>query len=539
MPLLTGKDRNQIFLFCLDQEIAADAEVRLIDAFIDWLPLHEFKFIVKGKAKDGRPAYATSDLLKLYIYGYLNRCRHSRQLQKLCEVNIEVQWLLKGLRPCHMTVNSFRKDNTRPLIKVFRKFNQFLRSEDLFDEDTVAVDGSKFRAQNSKKNNYNEKKIKDHLKHIDKQTEEYLKLLDENDADENGDHSEENRLDIAQKLEHLTTRRKKYEDLEQKIEQAHEEGITQVSTTDPDARALPKKMNTVEVSYNVVTTAEAKNKLITNFELTNQHDTYALARAARKAKKVLGKTSKEFINVLADKGFDTGAELKNCIENNIHTFVAPKKRANALKDKAFNKDQFVFDHEQDWYVCPKGEHLKSNGKWYRKNNGKLRKAYHVRHYKLPFATCSACDHRMACAGPANLLNSKGRYIERNEYEDYIEENIERVKINKDLYGKRQEIIEHPFGTIKRQWGYDHTLLKTIPKVSGEFAIIFTVYNLRRAITILGVKKLLERFTELLSFIKTLIWIRLKSIDEIIIPEHIIPQKNKAGNKVHHILWYAA
>ncbi len=500
MPLITGNNRQQVTLFCLDQEIPQDAEVRLIDAFVDWLPLDTFKFFTKGKAKDGRPAYAVSDLLKLYIYGYLNRTRSSRQLNKLCKINMEVQWLLNGLRPCHMTINTFRKNNSLALVKVFRRFNQFLRAEGLFDENTVAVDGSKFRAQNSKKKNYNEKKVKDHLKYIDKQSREYLDLLDENDAGENGDYCEDNRLQIAQKLEQLTRRRKKYEDLEQKIQDAHQQGITQISTTDPDARALPKKMNIVEVSYNVIATAEAKNKLITNFEITNTHDTYALSTAARKAKRALGKSSKESINVLADKGFDTGVELRTCIENNIRTFVAPKKRANTLKDKAFNKDQFIYDHLQDHYTCPMGEHLKSNGRSYKKNNGKLRRAYQVKHYKLTFAICSACQHRMQCAGPANLLNSKGRYIERNEYEDYIEENIERVKLNKELYQKRQQIIEHPFGTIKRQWGYEHTLLKTIPKVRGEFALIFTAYNLRRAISILGVNKLMEKIGPLLSLI---------------------------------------
>ena len=186
MPLITGKDRNQITMYCLDQEIEEAAEVRLIDVFVDCLKIEEnnYKFKIKGKNKEGRPAFSNSDLLKLYLYGYLNRTRSSRQLNKLCRVNIEVQWLLKGLVPCHMTINSFRKDNEQGFKKVFRKFNQFLRGADLFDEDTVAVDGSKFRAQNSKKNNYNEKKIKDHLKYIDKQTEAYLKMLDENDEEE-------------------------------------------------------------------------------------------------------------------------------------------------------------------------------------------------------------------------------------------------------------------------------------------------------------------------------------------------------------------
>jgi transposase len=489
-------------MICLEQEIGKNAEVRLIDAFIDWLPLQEMRFINKGKSKEGRPAYQTSDLLKLYIYGYLNRVRSSRQLEKHCSINIEIQWLLKGLQPCHQTINTFRKNNARPLLKVFRKFNRFLRVEGAFDEDTVAIDGSKFRAQNSKKNNFNEKKINDHLNHIDKQTKAYLKELEENDCSEISDSTEENRLLIAQKLEHLNQRRNKYQALEKDLKVAHEKGITQISTTDPDARALPKKMNIVEVAYNVVTSVEAKNKLITNFEVTNKHDTYALSLAARKAKKALGKTGNESIKVLADKGFDTGAELKSCIQNNIETYVAPKKRVNALKGKRFNKSKFEYDHEQDLYTCPKGEILRSNGKSYRKNNGKLRKSYRVKHYKTAFSVCNNCEHRLACAGLSNLNNSKGRYIERNEYEDYIEENIERVRLNKPLYRQRQAVVEHPFGTIKRQWGFDYTLLKTMPKVRGEFALIFTAYNLRRAISIFGVELLLEKLKGSLFYVKS-------------------------------------
>jgi len=248
--------------------------------------------------------------------------------------------------------------------------------------------------------------------------------------------------------------------------------------------------------------------------VTNQHDTHALSTAARKAKRALGKGAKESINVLADKGFDTGVELKKCIENNIKTFVAPKKRVHALKDKRFNKAQFTYDHERDNYVCPTGEVLSTNGKSYRKNNGQLRKAYHVKHYKTTFSICNRCPHRLVCAGEANLKNSKGRYIERNEYEDYVEENIERVRLHKDLYRKRQQIVEHPYGTIKRQWGFDYTLLKTIPKVRGEFALIFTAYNLRRAITILGVEELMKRLRKSFGFSKhgfTTIFKRVQAI----------------------------
>lgn len=490
---LKGNDRNQFQLICLENMVPQESPARVVDAFVDFLEIKKLGFKTKGEIKNGRPAFTASDLLKLYFYGYLNRVRSSRRLEREAQTNIEAMWLLKGLRPCYKTIADFRKDNPKAFRSAFRSFNVFLRDEGQFSEGTVATDGSKFRAQNSKKNNFNEKKINDHLNYIEKQTERYLQELDELDKEED---TEEVRLEqavaISEKLDHLAKRKEKYDGLKEGINEAHEKGITQISTSDPDARALPKKMNIVEVGYNAVITCEAGNSLITNFETLNVHDTYALGNAALGARKALGKEVDEPLNILADKGFDTGAELKVCAENNVLTYVSPKSRVSPKKGTRFNKDAFFYDHEKDAYICPEKKELTSNGKWYNKNNGKLRRAYKVKHYKLPFAVCNACPHRLECAGKSNLGNSKGRYIERAEHQDHIDGNIERVKLNKGLYRKRQEIVEHPFGTIKRQWGYDHVLMKGLKKVDGEFSIIFTAYNLRRAISIFGAKALINK-----------------------------------------------
>lgn len=502
MPIKIGTSRFQTSFFCLDTAVAQDSEVRLIDAFVEACDLTSLLFVAKGKSKEGRPAFSNKVLLKLYLYGYLNRTRSSRSLEKLARTNMEVLWLLDNLQPCYVTINSFRSINKRGLVKLFRAFNRFLKGEGLFDEELVATDGTKIRAQNSKKNNYNEKKVKNHLDYIDKQVERYLEELDLNDSQQIGDDTEERRLDIAEKLEQLKTRKDKYLGLKNQIEQAHNEGETQISTTDKDARALPKKMNIVEVGYNIVATAEAKNKFITNIEVLNKADTYALSVAAVKAKAVLGKGKNEKIKILADKGFDTGLELKKCSENNIETYVSPKKRMFAGKDIQFGKARFLYNHEEDYYLCPQNEKLKSNGRTYNKNAGKLRKAYKIKRYKLPFSVCNACPFKEKCAGTANLKKSKGRNIERNEHEDYVEQNIERVSLNKPLYRKRQELIEHPFGTVKRQWGYDYTLLKGKAKVRGEYSLIFTVYNLRRAISIFGVKVLINRLKSARLLLKT-------------------------------------
>jgi hypothetical protein len=241
-----------------------------------------------------------------------------------------------------------------------------------------------------------------------------------------------------------------------------------------------------------VTTVEAQNKFITNFETTNKHDTYALSTAGRKARIALGLEREEKLTQIADKGFDTGYELKQCTQHNIDTLVAPKKRVSPSKNPAYNKSKFIYDKAADNYTCPASKILQTNGNYYKRKKGVVRrKSYSVKRYTISFHTCNACPYKMECAGESSISKSKGRYLERSEYQDYVDKNIERVKNNKELYKTRQSIVEHPYGTIKRQWGYDYTLLKGKEKVAGEFAIIFTIYNMRRAISILGVNELIN------------------------------------------------
>jgi len=506
--LKKGINRNQLQMLSLESLVAQDSVVRVIDAFVDALPLEQLGFIIKGKIKNGAPAYPAKDLLKLYYYGYLNKVRSSRKLEREAITNLEAMWLIKGLRPGYKTIADFRKDNKKGFKNVFRSFNQFLLRNDLFDAKLIAVDGSKFRAQNSKKNNYNEKKVEQHLEYIEKQTQQYLERMDELDEIEEETESQlEQRIDIAQKLDHLNIRQQKYEDLEQQVKDARLNEQTQISTVDPDARALPKKMNIVEVGYNLVTATEAKNKFITNFKVFNQNDAYTLSDVAKDAKAVLNNNSEEdnSITVLADKGFDTGHELKICAENNIQTIVAPKKRQTRKKNPKFAKDAFEYDVQQDTYICPQGEHLTTNGNDYQKKAyGQHRASYKFKRYKCSYKICKQCPFKDDCVGKPNLKQRRGRVIERSEYDEYIEDNIQRYLVNKELYRQRQAIVEHPFGTIKRQWGYDHTLLKTTEKVTSEFSIILTCYNLRRAISILGVNVLVENIKTYILFVITLL-----------------------------------
>ncbi len=487
MPIVSSGSREQLQLIHWEQFIASDNPVRVIDAFVDLLDLEQFGFIVKGKSREGRPAFSSGTLLKLCFYGYLNHCRSSRQLMRAAQRNVELFWLLQEAKPCYKTIADFRKNNTEALKKTFSALNQFLRGAGLLQGDTIAVDGTKIAAQNSKKNNYNQKKIQQHLDYINKQTEQYLAEMDSLDASEQLE--EESMLEIAQKLDDLQQRKEKYEDLQTQLDSVRDNHQAQISTTDPDARALPKKMNIVEMSYNVQTAVEAETKLITNFEVTNENDTYGLSSVAIEAKAVL---KKDHIKALADKGYDTGVELKKCAENNIETYVAPRQKNTSKKHPDFVKEQFLYDPESDHYTCPAGQELRSNGSEYKKNSNDHRKVYTVKVYKLPFEVCNNCMHRLDCADQANLNNSKGRPIERSEYDEYLEANRERLRLNKAFYRTRQQIAEHPFGTIKRGWGFHYTLLKTKAKVAAEMAIIFTCYNLRRSMSIFGVSELLQR-----------------------------------------------
>jgi len=312
----------------------------------------------------------------------------------------------------------------------------------------------------------------------------------------------EQRIEISNQLDKLAKRKNKYTDLNEKVKAARLEGHTQISTTDPDARALPKKMNIVEVGYNVITAADLENKLITNFKVANQLDTYQLADVAKDARVVLNKKEDEALTVLADKGFDTGSVLKTCTENNITTIVAVKNRFSNKKNKAFAKNKFYFDEENNLYICPQGHPLKTNGTWYlKKTYNQHRKEYKFQRYSCSHKICKECPFKIDCVG-SPLKQRKGRLIERNDSESFIEENIKRYKLNKELYRKRQATVEHQFGVIKRQWGFDFTLLKTIKKVEAEFAIIFTCYNLRRSISILGTSELIKRLKTAFVFVTT-------------------------------------
>tara|TARA_R110002050_G_C8895145_1_gene509718 strand:+ start:94 stop:1662 length:1569 start_codon:yes stop_codon:yes gene_type:complete len=478
MKYLQGQNREQIHLFpvSLDQAINADNEVRLIDVFVDSLKLEEFGFRV-DHIENGRPAYHPTDLLKLYMYGYLNQLRSSRKLEKECKRNIELMWLLKNLRPDHNTIANFRRDNPKAIKKVFRETVKIARYFNLIGGTLIAGDSTKLRAQNSKKNNYNQKKIDRHLEYIENKLAEYNKALAESDGDK--------KQEIENEIEKQNQRKEGYKKLEQQLK---ESGQSQISISDPDSRQLITRNNITEIAYNAQTTVDDRHCLPIDYKITNTNDYKAMGGMLRRAKTIL--RSNDFTS-LYDKGYHTGSEFKIADELEIDVMVAiPTVAANAPNPE-YNVENFTFDKTNDCYTCPQGEIMKTNGRWHQA------KTYRFKRYTT--TACKTCPAKAECSKAIC-----GKAIQRSEYQEYVDRNKNRIDENKQLYRKRQQIVEHPYGTIKRQWGFDYIITKKyIERAEADFGFIMTAYNLRRIINIVGLKSLIKYMASILSVLCTI------------------------------------
>ena len=471
----SGTDRQQMFFFSLEDHIGSDHPVRAIDAFVDSLDLSALGFQKTQAKRTGSPPFHPGDLLKLYIYGYLNKVRSSQGLARECERNVELWWLLKGLRPKYRTIAAFRADHPTALQGVFRQFVTLLDQLNLLGKEILALDGSKFRAQNSKKNNYNQKKIDRHKAYYDDLIKGYFQALEQ--ADEWADKKE-----IHQQIDHAEARRSKYEELE---EQLAEQQTDQLSSVDEDSRAMIVRRQIVEVGYNVQAVVDAEHNLVVSCEATQHNDTHALGKMVKQTKEQLELQEEEGFDLLADKGYHTGRELAECEAQGVVPYVAPPKHSQSNKGvpaAGYRSSDFAYYADRDAYVCPQGYWLTTTGTLTTKGKHN----YRIKTYKAGAKRCRSCPAFGRCTTAKN-----GRVIERSEYQDAIERNAERVNRKQELYRRRQAIVEHPFGTIKRGWGYDHTLLKGLQKVNGEMALIFLSYNLRRSLSILGVTGLIE------------------------------------------------
>ncbi len=516
MKYITGQNRKQLVLFpvSLDAAVEQDNDVRLIDLFVESIDVSAMGFNV-SHTENGRPAYHPKDLLKLYLYGYLNNTRSSRKLEKATQVNIEVIWLMKGLQPDHNTISNFRRDNPKAIKKVFRASVQIAKNFDLIGGKLIAGDSTKLRAQNSKKNNFNQKKIDRHLAYIENKLDGYNKQL----ADADDDTGKENRDKIKREIEKQNQRKENYKRLEKQLK---ETGETQISTSDPDSRHMITRNNITEVAYNVQSTVDEKNKIPIDYKVTDTNDGKAMGNMLQRAKTILRTNN---FTALYDKGYHTGSEFKTADKLGINVLVAvPKVAANA-PNIAYNVEKFTYDQKNDYYICPQGNKLTTTGKIHKA------KTYEFKRY-----TTKAC---MNCPVKPECSKAKyGKAIQRSEYQHLIENNKNRISENESYYKQRQAIVEHPYGTIKRQWGYNYIMTKKyLKRAEADVGLIFTAYNLRRLINLIGFKKLSEYLIEAIGLCFNLLVktrLNLRRFKQLYFSSNFSLHLNKQSLKIAYI-----
>ena len=459
-----------LFPEVIDDYIAADNPARLLDAFVAGLDLRALGFAHAQTAATGRPPYDPGDLLRLYLYGYLNRVRSSRRLEAEAARNLEVIWLLRRLRPDFKTIADFRKDNGAALKGVCREFTLLCRKLDLFGGELVAIDGSKFRAQNAKDRNFSAGKLRALIAEIDTKVAAYLHELETQDQLEADVPPRPSATEFQEKIAALKARQVRYEHLAAGLEQS---GESQVSLTDSDARLMSQGAGSM-VGYNVQAAVDAKHKLIVEAEVTNRaSDSGELGSIAIQAQETL---EAKDLSAVADKGYYSGREILMCDSVGITAYVSkPLTSANTARG-LFGKERFVYDPARDGYVCPAKQLLT-----YRFSTNEKERP--IRYYRT--TGCQSCPIKGQCT-----RNKANRTITRLAFEEIQEAMAARVAAHPEIMRARKGIIEHCFGTLKRGWGFDHFLCRGLQKVGVEMSLATLAYNLKRAINLLGVPALL-------------------------------------------------
>ena len=468
-----GADRGQATLLpeCLEDWVDESNSVRVIDAFVEHLDLHELGFEGLAPAGIGRPAYHPKVHLKLYIYGYLNRVHSSRRLEREAGRNVEVMWLLERLAPDFKTIADFRKDNGPAIKKVCAKFVELCRRMNLLSKASVAIDGSKFKAVNNRDKNFTVAKVERRRKQLEQSVARYLSQLDTADLQEQTETITLKRIRLKDKLETLHSEMAKLEAIERHM-LASPDG--QISLTDPDSRSMATSgRGSGVVGYNVQTAVDTENHLIVAHEVTNVgNDTAHLANIADQAKAVFRGGELEAV---ADRGYFDGEQILSCDQAGIVVTLPKPERSGAKSAGRFGKQDFVFLPNENVYRCPAGEKLRYH---YTVNDGGK---------NLGRYWTNACG---TCPLKAKCTTAKQRVISRWEHEHVLEAAQARLDQNPDAMRTRRQTVEHPYGTIKMRMGATHFLCKTLPKAATEMALCVLTYNLTRVLNIMGVKPLM-------------------------------------------------
>jgi transposase len=468
-----GLDRGQSTLFpeCLEDWIGEDNPVRVIDVFVDQLDLGDLGFSGVDPERTGRPSYHPSALLKLYIYGYLNRVQSSRRLERDAGRNVEVMWLTGRLVPDHKTIADFRKDNGRAIRKVCARFVELCREMGLLTRASVAIDGSKFKAVNNRDRNFTRAKVERRRAQLEESVARYLGQLDTADRQEPSETLALKTTRLKEKLAKLESEMQRLAAIEKQMLTSPDQ---QISLTDPDSRSMATSgRGSGVVGYNVQVAVDTKHHLIVTHEVTNVGtDRSQLANVAKETKATLEATS---LDVVADRGYFSSGQILACEEAGITVTLPKPMTSNSKTEGRFGKQDFRYVVEEDVYICPAGERLAYS--FTTEENELVLRRYSTN-------ACQRCAIKQSCT------TGKERRITRWEHEHLLEAVQRRLDEHPEKMRQRRETVEHPFGTIKARMGATHFLMKTLPRVAAEMALHVLAYNLTRVMNIMGIQPLM-------------------------------------------------
>ena len=475
MRYLRGVDRKQAMLLpaAVEDYVSADNPVRAIEAFVESVDLKELSIEERGEEEPGAPGYSPQAMLKLYLYGYLNRIRSSRDLEKAAKRNLELIWLMGQLTPDHWTINAFRKAHRKSFRQLFRQFGMVCRRLGLFGAELVAIDGTHLKAVNSPQRNLTKAKAREAIKALDAKTEAYLEALDKADAEASAQGlGKVDAASLQEKLSHLESERARCRELLADLEQSE---TGQISQTDPDSRMLKKGGQSV-VGYNAQVAVDTKHHLIVAEEVTQDpSDWKQLTPMGLKAKENLGV---EKLRVVADTGYCSREQVRSCAAQGIEPNV-PRALERTTGEGKYPLESFRYDAQKDCYQCPQGEQL------WRHADTKLQDTTYRVYYNSP--ACRGCPIRSECT------KGKFRKLAIPIEDELMEAMEERWRTQPELKRQRSQTVEHVFGTLKFWWGYRSFLCRRLKAVQAEFSLAALAYNFRRALNVLGVDELLKGF----------------------------------------------
>lgn len=486
-------DRMQSRIMCLDDMVAKDSMVRIIDAFIEVVDLEALGFKNMTAKTLGRNSYSPHTFAKLYAFCYEEGIRSSRKIEKACKTNIEVMWLIGNLSPDFKTIADFRRDNIEALTSLFYEFTSFAESAGLFGKKIVAIDGTKIRASNSKRRNVSKKSARRRVDHHKAKAKQYLQQMDK----------EDDRDAIEELADKALDAKRQAEEAERFLSDMEDAGVTELSLTDPDARCMGKGRQGVQVAYNVQAAVDSEHHLITDFDITSRADDHGqLSNMAKRTQETMRKNDITFIS---DKGYYGADDLKVCKDAGIEVIVAPQAKSGERSGSGYTINNFTYNPATDSYLCPEGAELACKSAPDAKSRIYSNKG-----------ACLCCKALAGCRSSGYSYRRVTRRPE-NEILDWADE---RYRDNIELYALRQQLVEHPFGTVKHSMGGGHFLLRGTEKVRCETALLFMGYNLKRSLNVLGFDLMMVMLDEYASIVGTLSS-SLSHISALFAPFHVI------------------